>query len=163
MATRLGVPAWQGLYSLVAIVGVVLVVKGYGEARYDTATVYLAPRWLHMPAVVLQALVFPLLLATYLPGRIKTAVGHPMLTATMLWAVAHLMVSGALVNVILFGAILVWAAADRASIGNRTERPLPGLAPFKWNDAVAVVLGLGIYAALLLGGHRWLFGVSPLG
>ena len=86
-----------------------------------------------------------------------------MLTATMLWALAHLLVNGAIVNVVLFGAFLVWAVVDRISMGYRVQRPLPSAPPSKWNDAIAVVGGLGIYAAFLLGAHRWLFGVSPLG
>src|SRR4029077_4411274 len=46
--------------------------------------------------------VFPLLLAAYLPGRIKTALKDPMLAATKFWALAHLLVNGALGDV-LFG------------------------------------------------------------
>jgi len=162
-AARMGEIPWQALYSLTAVAGFVLIIKGYGGTQHDTVSLYIPPHGLHAPAVLLQVVVFPLLLATYLPGRIKTAVGHPMLTATMLWALAHLLVNGAIVNVVLFGAFLVWAVVDRISMGYRVQRPLPSAPPSKWNDAIAVVGGLGIYAAFLLGAHRWLFGVSPLG
>lgn len=163
VAGRWGVFPWQALYSVVAITGFVLIIKGYGGARTDAVHLYSAPHWSYIPAVLLQVFVFPLLLATYLPGRIKAAVKHPMLAATMLWAAAHLLVSGAVANVVLFGSFLAWAVADRVSMGHRAQRPLPGAPPSRWNDAVAVVGGLGLYAAFLLGMHRWLFGVSPLG
>jgi hypothetical protein len=39
----------------------------------------------------------------------------------------------------------------------RTAPPRP------WNDAIAVVLGLAIYALLIGWAHVRLFGVSPLG
>jgi uncharacterized membrane protein len=29
----------------------------------------------------------------------------------------------------------------------------------RWNDSLAVLGGLAMYAALVLGGHAWLFGV----
>ena len=55
--------------------------------------------------------VFPLLLATYLPGRIKAAVKHPMLTATKAWALSHLLANGMLADVLLFGGFLAWAVS----------------------------------------------------
>ena len=45
--------------------------------------------------------VFLLLLSAYLPGRIKAAVKHPMLTATKTWALAHLLANGMLADVLL--------------------------------------------------------------
>ena len=46
------------------------------------------PAWMRHAAALLMLPVFPLLLSTYLPGRIRAAVKHPMLTATKAWAVA---------------------------------------------------------------------------
>ena len=43
-----------------------------------------------------------MLLAAYLPGRIKRAAKHPMLLAVKLWALAHLLVNGNLADVLLF-------------------------------------------------------------
>ena len=68
---------------------------------------------------------FPLLLAAYLPGRIKTATKHPMLAAVKLWAFAHLLANGNLADVILFGSFLAWAVADRISLKGRTPPPSP--------------------------------------
>ena len=42
-------------------------------------------------AALLMLPVFPLLLATYLPGRIKAAVKHPMLAAVKGWDQAMFM------------------------------------------------------------------------
>ena len=50
--------------------------------------------------------VFTLFLAAYLPGRIKGALKHPMLISVMLWALAHLIATGMLANVVLFGGFL---------------------------------------------------------
>jgi uncharacterized membrane protein len=114
-------------------------------------------------ALLLLVFVFPLLLAAYLPGRIKAITKHPMLVATKLWAFAHLLANGTLADLLLFGSFLAWAVVDRISMKHREQRPLPGAPPSPWNDAIAVVVGLVLYVAFVLRLHVWLFGVSPLG
>jgi uncharacterized membrane protein len=162
MAGRLGEGPWQGIYSLLSLAGVVLIVWGYGLARQEPVVLYAPPIWLRHVSLALMVLVFPLLLATYLPGRIKAATKHPMLAATKIWAFAHLLANGMLADVLLFGSFLAWAAADRISMKWRQQRPIPGAPPSKANDVIAVVGGLALYVAFLLWLHKWLFGVSPL-
>jgi uncharacterized membrane protein len=159
---RLGEGPWKGIYSLVSIAGFALLIYGYGVARQTPVVLYTPPAGLRHLALVLMVPVFVLLLATYLPGRIKTAVKHPTLVAVKLWAVAHLMANGTLADVLLFGGFLAWAVADRKSVKRRPQRPLPGAPPRPVNDAIAVVAGLAIYALFVLWAHRRLFGVSPL-
>lgn len=163
MAARLGEPAWQGLYGLVALAGLALVVWGYGLARETPTVLYTPPVGLRHVALLLMVFVFPLLLAAYLPGRIQTATRHPMLLATKVWALAHLLANGTLADVVLFGAFLAWAVADRISLKRRAPRPVPGAPPGRLNDLVAILGGLGLYVAFLLWLHPLLFGVSPLG
>jgi uncharacterized membrane protein len=159
---RLGEPTWKTLFSIASIVGFVILVHGYGLARVDAPVLYAPPPGLRRVAAVLMLAVFPLLLSTYLPGRIEAAVRHPTLTATKAWAVAHLLVNGSVADVLLFGGFLAWAVADRIAAGRRTiERRLPGK-PRPWNDLVAIVGGLVIYALFVGGLHQRWFGVTPL-
>ena len=162
--TRLGLNAWKGVYSLVAIAGFVLICIGYGEARISN------PVWLWQPpqgmrhlALLLMLPVFPLLLAAYLPGRIRTAAKHPMLLATKLWALSHLLANGGLHDVLLFGGFLAWAVVDRISLKRRAVVTPPPSAPAsRWNDLLAVLGGLALYVLFVGGLHRWLIGVSPV-
>ncbi len=163
VAAKIGEWAWKGLYSLVAVVGLVLIVKGYGLARYYPVLLYTPPVWLRHLAILLLVPVFPLFLAAYFPGRIQAATKHPMLVATKLWAVAHLLANGMLADTLLFGAFLVWAVVDRISLKRRTPQPVPGAPPGKLNDIIVVVVGLGLYVAFVLWLHTWLIGVSPIG
>ena len=80
---------------------------------------YTPPTALRHVALLLMLPVFPLLVAAYVPGRIKTMAKHPMLLATKLWALAHLLANGTLADVLLFGGFLVWAVADRISVKRR--------------------------------------------
>lgn len=106
--------------------------------------------------------VFPLFASSLLPGRIKSALKHPMMAGTKVWAFSHLLANGALVDVLLFGSFLIWAVAGRISMNRREQRPVPALAPSPKNDVVAVVAGLAVYAVFVLSLHRWLIGVPAM-
>jgi uncharacterized membrane protein len=162
MAAKLGENAWKGLYSVIAIAGFVLMVWGYGLARQDPVLLYAPPVWLRHLSALLMLPVFPLLLAAYLPGRIKAVTKHPMLAATKFWALAHLLANGALGDVLLFGGFLAWAVVDRISFKHREQRPIPAAPPSKANDIVAVVIGLLIYFAFVKWLHVRFFGVVPM-
>lgn len=163
VVARIGEGPWKGLYSLVAAVGLGMMVWGYGLARMDPTVLWLPPRGLRHLVVLLMVPVFPLLFAAYLPGRIRTATKHPMLVATKPWAVSHLLANGMLADVLLFGGVLAWAVVDRISLKRRVPRAVPAAPAGPFNDVLAVVLGLGLYVAVLLWLHAWWIGVPPLG
>jgi uncharacterized membrane protein len=162
MATRLGENAWKAVYGVVSIAGFVLLVKGYGTTRAEPVPLYMPPVALKHIAAIVMLPVFPLLLSTYLPGRIKSGVKHPMLTATKLWAVAHLLANGMLADVVLFGSILAWAVADRISLKRRPARPVRAAPEGRFNDLIAVVAGFALYVWFVARGHLYLIGVSPM-
>jgi uncharacterized membrane protein len=160
---QLGERAWKGSYALVSLVGFVLICYGFGLARQAPVIVYSPPTWASHVALIVMLPVFPLLVAAYLPGRIKTALKHPMLAAVKFWAFAHLLANGSLADVLLFGGFLGWAVLDRISLkGRSAPQVLRTAPPGPWNDVIAVVLGIAIYALLIGWAHVRLFGVSPL-
>ena len=160
MVARLGEGTWKGLYGAASLVGLVLVIWGYGLARQEPVLLYVPPAGVRHLGLLLLLFVFPLLLATYLPGKIRQRLKHPMLVAVKLWAVAHLLMNGMLADVVLFGAFLGWAVIDRVSLKHRPQREMLASAPpSRYNDAIAVVAGLALYAAFVFGLHRWLIGV----
>lgn len=159
VVASIGLLPWQGIYALFAIPGLVLIALGYAEARLDPVVLYVPPLWLRSFTTMLMLPVFPLLLATYLPGMIKTAVRHPTLVAVKLWALAHLLANGMLADVVLFGSLLIWAVADRISLKRRAPRKNPELPAGRSNDWIALGGGLVIYGLMLAGGHAWLTGM----
>jgi uncharacterized membrane protein len=163
MRARLGDKAWKGLYSLVAVVGLVLVIYGYGAARQEPVVVYAPPLWLSRVAALLLLPVFPLLFAAYLPGRIRTELKHPLLLGVMFWAAAHLLANGTLGDLLLFGGFLLWAVADRLSFAWWPPQNIRTAPSTRANDALAITLGLGVYLLFGLGLHEFLFGVPALG
>ncbi|MBP6733589.1 MAG: NnrU family protein, partial [Chromatiaceae bacterium] len=119
--------------------------------------------WTRHLSLLIMLPVFPLLLATYLPGRIQAAVVHPMLTAVIVWALAHLTANGNLADLVLFGSFLAWSLADRISLLTRQAPAVQGAPRRTANDLIAIGAGLALYVVFLLWAHKWLFGVSPLG
>jgi uncharacterized membrane protein len=160
---RLGENGWKGLYSLISLLGFVLIVYGFGLARQAPVVLYTPPGWMRHVTFLLMLPVFPLALAAYLPGRIQRAAKHPLLAAVKFWAFGHLLANGTLADVLLFGGFLAWAVIDRISLKRRPARALRTAPAGRFNDAIAVVLGLALYALFIFWAHLKLIGVSPLG
>ena len=154
--------AWKIGYSLISLVGLILMAKGYAELRMTPTVIYVAPPWLYHVAAVLLLPVFTLFIAPYFPGRISKATVHPQLVAVKLWATSHLLVNGTLADLLLFGAFLAWAIADRISMKHRATRAVPSAPESKANDVIAVLVGLVLYAVTVVWAHEALFGVRPL-
>src|SRR3984957_12748705 len=158
---RMGEGPWKGLYAAVSAVGLVLIVYGFHLARQSPAVLYTPPEWMRYVTVVLMLPVFPLLIAAYLPGRIKSAMKHPMLAAVKFWALAHLLANGTLADVLLFGGFLVWAGVDRMSLKRRVQT-VPAAPSGRFNHPIPGVVRLSLYVLFIEWAHLRLFGVSPL-
>ncbi|MGD2166794.1 MAG: NnrU family protein [Gammaproteobacteria bacterium] len=158
LALRLG-PLWQIGFSIDSALGLGLIIYGYGLARLDPVVLYTPPPILRYATLVLMVIAMPLLLATYLPGRIRAAVKHPMLAAVKAWALAHLLANGTLADVLLFGGFLIWAVADRISMKRRIQRALPSLPASRANDFIVIIAGVALAAAFVHGLHTWLIGI----
>jgi uncharacterized membrane protein len=160
---RMGENGWKGVYSLVSVVGLGLIIWGFGVARVDSPALWIPPIWTRHLAASLTLPAFILLVAAYLPGsRIKAAVGHPMVAGVKLWALSHLLANGKLVDLVLFGAFLVCAVADFIS-ARRRDRVAGRSYTVRKGPRDAMVVGIGVVAWLLFAyvGHTWLIGVSP--
>lgn len=153
--------SWKAVYAIAALVGIVLIVRGYADLRQTPTVLYVTPIWLRHVAALLLLPVFAFFIAPYFPGRIRNALKHPQLVAVKLWAFAHLLVNGTLADVLLFGSFLVWAIADRISLKKRVPRTLPGAPESKTNDVIVIIAGLALYAVFALWLHEYLFGVRP--
>ncbi len=151
--------AWKGFYSIASVLGIVLIVMGYGELRAEPMVLYTTPFWMRYVSALLLLPVYVFFLASLLPGRIQATLKNPLLVSIKTWALAHLLVNGALADVMLFGSFLLWAVAVRVSLKNREPRRYPRAPLSSANDAIVLVAGLALYAVTILWLHEWLFGV----
>lgn len=160
-----GLNAWKGMYTAVSLLGFLILVWGYGQARMDPVVFWVAPAWMGHVVLLLMLFAMIFLVASQVPaGKIKAAVKHPMLLAVKIWALVHLLVNGDLASLLLFGSFLAWAVVDRISEKKRLQAGLtsnPVAGPIKW-DVVSVVGGLVFYVLFVIWLHRWLIGVPPI-
>ena len=158
LVARLGANAYRGVYSLVALAGLVLVVWGFMRAPLEP--LYAPPAWGRQAAMFAVPIALVLFAAANMPTHIRAVLKHPMLLGLLLWSLAHLLSNGDLRSVVLFGSFAGYAVLDLVSVAARGKRP-PDEAPRLAMDGAALVAGL-IAAGLLAYFHAALFGVPVL-
>ena len=144
-ATLMG---WKGVYAMISIIGLVVIIWGFGLARQQPVFLYATPIWLRHINSLLTLIAFVLVVAAYVPrNHIKAAVGHPMLAGVTVWAFGHLLATGMLRDVVLFGAFLLWAVGD-FTVSRRRDR----------HDGISYPPGtvMGDAAVAILGIIAWL-------
>ena len=147
LVARIGEGRYNGLFSLVSILAVVLIVYGFALYHRTAFTpLWYPPDFLRHLTEALMWPAFVFFVAAYVPGNIKRALRHPMLVGVKLWAFGHLLSNGDLGGIVLFGSILGWAVYDRVSLKTRTDPGGPPIPVGGWRNAVvAVVVGTLIY------------------
>ncbi|HET6552575.1 MAG TPA: NnrU family protein [Dyella sp.] len=162
---RLGDKGWKGLYTLVSITGFALIIWGFGLARQHPVLLYVPPLALRHLNALFTLLAFILVVAAYVPGNhFKARLGHPMLVGVKAWAFGHLLATGMLHDVLLFGAFLLWAVVDFISARRRDRAAgVSYPAGTTKGDVIVLVAGVVAWAAFAFWLHGWLIGVKPMG
>ena len=162
---RLGEGPWKGIYSLLSIAAFVLLIWGFGEARQQPQLLYVPPMWLRHANALFTLIAFVLVAAAYVPrNHLKAALGHPMYAGIKIWALGHLLATGMLHDIVLFGAFLIWAVAGFI-VSRRRDRNA-GVTYARGTvvgDLLTFAIGIAIWAAFAFFLHaRWI-GVTPFG
>ncbi|ARS68309.1 NnrU family protein [Sinorhizobium meliloti] len=160
-----GKGTWMGLYTIVSLVGLCLIIYGFGQARGETGMLYDPPIFLRHIALLLMLVAFIVLAAGFLPaGRIAVGLKHPQVLSIKIWALAHLLANGETSSVLLFGSFLAWAVILRISLKRRERAGEKVLPVFKSarNDVLAVVIGLVAFVLFVWKLHELLIGVQPV-
>jgi uncharacterized membrane protein len=162
---RLGEGPWKTIYSLFSIAGFILLIWGFGEARLQPVLLYVPPLALRHANALFTLIAFVLVATAYVPrNHFKAKLGHPMLAGVKVWALGHLLATGMLHDVMLFGAFLIWAVAG-FTVSRRRDR-LAGVvypAGTAFGDVLSVAIGIAAWAVFAFFLHaRWI-GVAPFG
>jgi uncharacterized membrane protein len=161
---RLGEKVWKGLDSLVSLIGLVLIIVGFGAAG-EQEPLWRPPFFMAHITALLVLFAFILVAAANVPrNHLKAKLGHPMVVGVKVWAFAHLLANGQPRDILLFGAFLVWAIVDFA-VSRRRDRLDGVVYPAGTVKGTVIVFagGLAGWALFAFYLHRLLIGVSPLG
>ncbi len=162
---RIGPNGWKAAYSIISLIGFVLIIWGFGQARMMPTQLWSPPVAMRHLAWLLTWLAFVLLLAAYVPGNgIKARLHHPMVLSVKAWALAHLLANGNLAHVVLFGSFLLWAVFDFSSARKRDRAGAVSYPAGRWLPTLAtVVLGTLAWAGFAMWLHgRWI-GIRVIG
>ncbi|MBB3048743.1 putative membrane protein [Litorivivens lipolytica] len=159
LISAIGKWPYQGVFSVVMVVAIVLIVRGWKEIGPGEPLWLLD--WARPVNLVLMAAAVCLFIAANAPTDIKQVLRHPQLLSVVIWALAHLLVNSDLRSLVLFGSLAVWALAEMALINHHAgpwQKPAPSGAA---KTVVSVVIGLAVFAVLLYV-HPWLAGVAVI-
>ncbi|MGS1014365.1 NnrU family protein [Rhodanobacter sp. UC4450_H17] len=161
---RMGLMRWKVLYAAVAIAGFVLLCWGFGLARQQPVLLYVPPLWLRHLNALFTLVAFVLFIAARVPrNHFKAKLHHPQVLAVKVWAFGHLLATGMLHDMVLFGAFLLWAVVLFAVSRRRDRREAAVYAAGTvQGDVLTVVIGGALWLAFVLRLHLWLIGVSPM-
>jgi uncharacterized membrane protein len=156
---RFGANGYRIAYSLVAFLGLGLIVRAYLGSRAGPEALRMAywlegpPEWTRHVTMLLVLLGSIALAASFHKGRLKLWLRNPMSVGIALWSAGHLLSNGRLTLVWIFGAFFVYALID---IFTGTPKPFT-VKPV--HDIIAPVAGLILYAVFLWGFHPYVLNV----
>jgi uncharacterized membrane protein len=163
MIDRIGEVKWKGLYTIISLIGFVIMVIGYGQARQSTVVLWQPNSFLIYIALALNLIAF-IFLAGSSPSNnaIRLKLKHPMILGVKVWALAHLISNGTLVDLILFSAFLIWAVLDFRSARKRPIHIAEQVQVSTKATVITIAIGVILWVAFIFGLHQYLIGVSPL-
>lgn len=148
--------AYKGLYSLLALAGLVLIAVGKGQSDF---VMIWEPRFeLRSISHVIMIPVFILIVAGNIPlSNLRKNLRNPMMLGTCLWGLAHLWSNGDLASILLFGSFTLWSGFKFVAMGLH-QGSIQGPASVLW-DGIALIAGLVLYGTIAIF-HGQLFGVG---
>lgn len=163
LIARLG-NGYRALFALVAIIGLALIIWGYGDYRsHEWIDVWSPPAFMRHITIGLMLLAVIFMTAAFVPSHIKAWLKHPMFNSVKTWAFAHLLSNGDLGSMLLFGGFLLWGGYARAAAKRRGDLGFTN-PPVGWkNDIIVVALGTVIFILLGYYFHPYVIGVSAFG
>lgn len=163
MLQRYGEAVYKGIFSVLSLLGLALVVYGFGLAREAPVVLWVPPLALRHAASLLTLVAFVLLVAAYVPrNAIKARWHHPMVLSVKTWALAHLLANGHVAHLVLFGSFLIWSVCNFIVARRRdrmagTRYPAATVA----GTTTMLVVGVAVWALFAFQLHGWLIGIRP--
>lgn len=158
LVAKFGEKGYKGLFSLVALTGLVVIV--FGMVYRDYIYLWVPPGWGRYAAMILMVPATFLLVAADFGSNVKRYVRHPMLWGVVLWSCAHLLANGDLASLILFGSFGCFALFDMRSADRRGAEKSTKVYPVT-RDVLLVVIAVGAYVVLVVV-HPYVIGVPVI-
>jgi len=164
LPARMGPGPYKGVYSALTGIGFIAMIWGYAMCKPIINIADPPPFWTRHITMLLMLPAMILIVAAYMPpaGFIKKGVKHPLLAATKIWALAHLISNWDLASIILFASFLIYGVVDRIAVKRRGDVGFANIKPNVLGDLLSIAVGLALYLLLIYELHYMLIGVDPM-
>jgi uncharacterized membrane protein len=150
---------YRAIFSLLIIGSIVLMVAGWKALPRDL--VFMPFSWADEFCLVAMLGTSILFLAPYMRSNILRYLRHPQLTGIVLWGVGHVLATGQMRSLILFGGIAVWCVIEMLLINRRDGAWIKPEHINRMSDFKLLVAGIGFFM-LFMFTHLGLFGVTAV-
>jgi len=153
---KLGEGGYKGGFSLLLLLSFGLIIFGWRSALPEL--IYLPSPALKPLALVLLVLGFFLFVVSNRPSRVRQWIRHPQLSGLFMWALAHLLLNGDNLSLVLFTAMGLWAIVEIIAI-NRREGVWVKSEPPALGTEIASLLITAVVIAVVIAVHPYLSGM----
>lgn len=151
------VKTWRTIFSIITFAAMLMIILGWRSTPVEYA--YVAPFWTRHLTMLLMLFAFILFGAASGKTDIQRLVRHPMMTAVMVWAIAHLLANGETRSILLFGSFLIWIVLQMILVNKREgEWIKPEPAP-KTRTLRNLIISLVLYV-VFFSIHKYFTGIS---
>jgi len=155
LISRLGGGLYSGLFSLLALLGLIVVI--YGFQITNTTTL-----WSPLPySREITFVLMPIAVIFLMPGSGRTnffqKFKHPMFIGILIWAFTHLLANGDLRSALLFSSFALYCIVDMMFTKNITNTA--NVAYPMSNDFIFIGMGLVAYTFVVYF-HQYIAGVK---
>lgn len=154
-----GEKTWRGIFTVLALVSIVIIIVGWRSAPVEYA--YVPPYGLRHLTMLLMLVAFILFGASKGATNIQRVVRHPMMTAVLVWAIAHLLANGETRSLLLFGSFLVWMIVHMIFLNKRDgewKKPEPVPVTRTLKNMIISIIMYAVFFSL----HKYYAGISLL-
>ena len=156
LINRLGENKYKGLFSLIALVGLLIIIYGFRSA--DLYHIWDPLPYSKEIALALMPISIILLAAANIKTNIKRFIKHPMLIGILIWSFVHLLANGDLRSIILFASFGVYALID--IIFSKKVLTTNIAANYTLSkDIMVIIIGLVVYFIVVYF-HQFIAGVT---
>jgi len=141
----LGEKPYMGIFSLIAALGLGLMIYGKGNAEF--IPIWQPLPWAHWVPIIAMWPALVLLVWAEIPCSMKITLRHPMLLGILLFCISHLLANGDLATILLIGSFAMYASLTMLRLGfKKKESNIPASTP-KWN-AFGFIVGTLLYGVI---------------
>lgn len=108
---------YDGLFALAILLSIGLMVVGWRNSVPEP--VYTPPAWGRHVTMLLMLVSMILFAASGMKTHLQRMIRHPMLSAVLVWGIAHLLANGDLRSLVLFSGMIVWSVLCMVFINRR--------------------------------------------